>query len=173
MTVIAPERIVASGGAPKKRSLLIVGLLLAALIGGVIGFLVAPDTTPAGNWQRVGSLAELRTEEVLAVDDSGVILVLDGNEPIALAALDGRGQPVTYCASSGWFDDRNHGSKFDRLGRYALGPAPRGLDRFAVLLFGDDIYVDRRQVIPGAPRYQPPALESAGPFCAEILRESH
>lgn len=167
MTVVAPERIVASGGAPKKRSLSIVALVVAVLVGAGIGFLVAPNDTPGAPWQRIASMSELRSESVLAVDGSGVILVLDRGEPIALSALDGRGQPVVYCETSGWFQDVNHGSQFDQLGRYALGPAPRGLDRFAVLVLGDDVFVDRQQVMTGAPRFQPRALEPSGPFCAE------
>ena len=171
MTVVAPERIVASGGAPKKLSLVIVGLVVGVLAGAGIGFLVAPNDTPRPPWQRIASMSQLRSETVLTVDGSGVILVLDRGEPIALSALDPRGQPVVYCETSGWFQDVNHGSQFDRLGHYALGPAPRGLDRFAVLVFGDDVFVDRQQVMTGAPRYQPPARETTGPFCAERLVE--
>ena len=171
MTVVAPERIVASGGAPKKRSLVVVGLVIGALVGGGIGFLVAPSDAPGPQWQRIGTMSELRTESVLHVDGAGVILVLHRGEPIALSALDPRGQPIVYCETSGWFQDINHGSQFDRLGHYALGPAPRGLDRFAVLVFGDDVFVDRQQVMTGAPRFQPRAVEPSGPFCAEGVVE--
>ena len=171
MTVVAPERIVASGGAPKKRSLLVVGLVVGALGGAGIAFLVAPDARPTGSWERVGSLSELRTEEILTVDGSGVVLVNEGARPLALSSLDGRGQPVVYCETSGYFQDPRHGSMFDRLGRYAVGPAPRGLDRFAVLVLGDDVFVDRRQVIPGPARYEPEPEERVGPFCGEIRVE--
>jgi hypothetical protein len=174
MTVVTPERVVASGGAPKRRSMLwAVALLIGLFLGVGIVMLVTQDVRPSPPWQRIGSLSELRNEEFLAVDGSGVILVRDDDEVLALSSLDGRGQPVTYCETSGYFDDRNHGSKFDRLGRYALGPAPRGLDRFAVMVMGDDVYVDRSQVIPGPARYQPRAEEPVGPFCGEIRQGSH
>lgn len=35
-----------------------------------------------------------------------------------------------------------HGEKYDYVGRYLAGPAPRGLDRFAVLIEGTDVVVD-------------------------------
>lgn len=35
-----------------------------------------------------------------------------------------------------------HGEKYDRLGRYLAGPAPRGLDRFGVSIEGADVVVD-------------------------------
>ena len=33
---------------------------------------------------------------------------------------------LTYCRSSGWFEDPAHGTKVDRLGHYEFGHAPRG-----------------------------------------------
>jgi hypothetical protein len=174
MTVVAPERIVASGGAPKRRARVwLIALVIGMIVGAGVTGLLSADSRPGPGWHRIASMSELRNEEVLTVDGSGVILVLDRGEPIALSALDGRGQPVVYCETSGWFQDVNHGSQFDRLGHYALGPAPRGLDRFAVLVLGDDVFVDRTQVMKGAPRYQPEAGERVGPFCAEIIRETH
>ena len=174
MTVVAPERIVASGGAPRKRSLVwLIALVAGMIVGAGVAGLLSSNPQPGAGWHEVASMSELRREKVLTVDGSGVILVLDRGEPIALSALDPRGQPVEYCETSGWFLDINHGSQFDRLGHYALGPAPRGLDRFAVLVLGDDIFVDRKQVMKGAPRFQPPAMERAGPFCGEIRRSEH
>ncbi|MCH7705572.1 MAG: Rieske 2Fe-2S domain-containing protein [Chloroflexi bacterium] len=35
-----------------------------------------------------------------------------------------------------------HGEKYDYLGRYLAGPAPRGLDRFDVSVEGTDVVVD-------------------------------
>lgn len=153
--------------------MLAVALLVGVIFGAGIVGLAMRGVLPNAPWQRIASWPELQREEILTVDGSGVILVLDGDEPVALSSLDGRGQPVTYCETSGWFDDLNHGSKFDRLGHYALGPAPRGLDRFAVAVVGDDVFVDTTQVIPGPPRFEPRAEERTGPFCGEILRESH
>ena len=35
-----------------------------------------------------------------------------------------------------------HGEQYDVLGRYITGPAPRGLDRFGVVIAGSDVIVD-------------------------------
>jgi hypothetical protein len=39
---------------------------------------------------------------------------------------------VGWCPSSQWFGANGTGSRFDQAGRVARGPAPRGLDRFAL-----------------------------------------
>src|SRR5256885_7994052 len=44
---------------------------------------------------------------------------------------------------------RSHGSKYNRVGEKKGGPAPRGLDRFAVSIDGGQIVVDTKTVIPG------------------------
>ena len=39
---------------------------------------------------------------------------------------------VPFCESSKWFECPCHGSKYNGVGEYQLGPAPRGMDRFQV-----------------------------------------
>jgi cytochrome b6-f complex iron-sulfur subunit len=73
---------------------------------------------------------------------------------------------VPFCQQSQWFECPCHGSKYNDAGEYQLGPAPRGLDRFAVTLEGDQVIVDTSGVILGPPRgtntiNEPPQ----GPFC--------
>jgi len=73
---------------------------------------------------------------------------------------------VPFCQQSQWFECPCHGSKYNDAGEYQLGPAPRGLDRFAVTLDGDQVIVDTSGVILGPPRgtntiNEPPQ----GPFC--------
>ena len=174
MTVVTPERVVASGGAPKKRvKVWLIALVLGMIIGAGVAGLVSPDSRPRPGWQRIGSFSELHGGGPLIIDGTGVILVQDAGKVVALSAVDGRGQPVTYCKTSGYFEDQIHGSKFDGLGRYALGPSPRGLDRFAVVVLGDDVFVDKTQVIPGPARFEPKAAPPAGPFCPGMPRAGH
>jgi cytochrome b6-f complex iron-sulfur subunit len=74
---------------------------------------------------------------------------------------------VPWCEQSQWFECPCHGSKYNHAGEYELGPAPRGLDRFAISI--DDagnVTVDTSQIILGPPRGtntidEPPQ----GPFC--------
>jgi cytochrome b6-f complex iron-sulfur subunit len=73
---------------------------------------------------------------------------------------------VPWCEQSQWFECPCHGSKYNHAGEYQLGPAPRGLDRFAITIDNGDVFVDTSQVILGPPRGtntidEPPQ----GPFC--------
>ncbi len=49
---------------------------------------------------------------------------------------------VPWCASAQWFECPCHGSKYNRVGEKRDGPAPRGLDRWPVVISGDDITID-------------------------------
>jgi len=56
-----------------------------------------------------------------------------------------------FCEPNFWFECPCHGSRYDRLGVKAreLGPAPRGLDRFAHKVDDGDLIVDTGKVILG------------------------
>ncbi len=73
---------------------------------------------------------------------------------------------VPWCASSSWFECPCHGSRYNVWGEYQFGPAPRGLDRFAVSVEDGRVVIDTSSVITGPSRQggtldQPPA----GPHC--------
>jgi cytochrome b6-f complex iron-sulfur subunit len=73
---------------------------------------------------------------------------------------------VPFCNSSKWFECPCHGSKYNNAGEYKLGPAPRGLDRFAMQVVNGSVIVDTSTIKLGPPRgtnttNQP--LE--GPYC--------
>jgi len=58
---------------------------------------------------------------------------------------------VPWCASSQWFECPCHGSKYNRVGEKQGGPAPRGLDRFALTVSGGNITVDTGLLVLGPP----------------------
>lgn len=58
---------------------------------------------------------------------------------------------VPWCNTSQWFECPCHGSKYNRVGEKQAGPAPRGLDRFALTVSGGGIEVDTGEVITGPP----------------------
>jgi cytochrome b6-f complex iron-sulfur subunit len=58
---------------------------------------------------------------------------------------------VPWCVSSQWFECPCHGSKYNRVGEKKGGPAPRGLDRFAVSVSGGNITVDTGVIFVGPP----------------------
>jgi cytochrome b6-f complex iron-sulfur subunit len=73
---------------------------------------------------------------------------------------------VPWCETSQWWECPCHGSKYNQAGEYKEGPAPRGLDRFAVLASGDQITVDTSKIISGPPRgTNTTGQELEGPHC--------
>jgi cytochrome b6-f complex iron-sulfur subunit len=58
---------------------------------------------------------------------------------------------VPWCPSSQWFECPCHGSKYNRVGEKQGGPAPRGLDRFALTVSGGNITVDTGLLVTGPP----------------------
>jgi cytochrome b6-f complex iron-sulfur subunit len=58
---------------------------------------------------------------------------------------------VPWCQSSQWFECPCHGSKYNRVGEKQAGPAPRGLDRFALEVSGGSIVVDTGNLVLGPP----------------------
>jgi cytochrome b6-f complex iron-sulfur subunit len=60
-------------------------------------------------------------------------------------------QVPQLCGESQWFECLCHGSKYTVLGEKRDGPAPRGMDRFEVLVQDGAYVVDTRQVVTGPP----------------------
>jgi cytochrome b6-f complex iron-sulfur subunit len=74
---------------------------------------------------------------------------------------------VPWCKSSQWFECPCHGSKYNRVGEWKLGPAPRGLDRFGVEVSGGVVTVDTGNLVQGPPNgTNTTGQEAEGPFCA-------
>jgi cytochrome b6-f complex iron-sulfur subunit len=73
---------------------------------------------------------------------------------------------VPECASSQWFECGCHGSQYNRVGEKKGGPAPRGMDRFAMTIESDSLIVDTGTVIDGPPiGTDTTGQEPAGPHC--------
>jgi cytochrome b6-f complex iron-sulfur subunit len=77
-----------------------------------------------------------------------------------------RGCRVPWCATAQWWECPCHGSKYNQAGEYKEGPAPRGLDRFAITTQGAQIVVDTSKIITGPPRgTNTTGQELQGPHC--------
>jgi cytochrome b6-f complex iron-sulfur subunit len=73
---------------------------------------------------------------------------------------------VPWCQSSQWFECPCHGSKYNRVGEKRDGPAPRGLDRFQVLVSGGSVTVNTGLLSLGPPIGTNTTGEVAeGPHC--------
>jgi cytochrome b6-f complex iron-sulfur subunit len=55
------------------------------------------------------------------------------------------------CDKSEWFECLCHGSKYTVIGEKRDGPAPRGLDRFEVLVTDGSYVVDTSEIVTGPP----------------------
>jgi len=74
---------------------------------------------------------------------------------------------VPSCVSSQWFECPCHGSQYNRVGEKKGGPAPRGMDHFAVTVSGGgDTVIDTGVVFTGVPiGTNTTGQEAEGPHC--------
>ena len=73
---------------------------------------------------------------------------------------------VPSCATSQWFECPCHGSKYNRVGEKRGGPAPRGMDRFAMEVSNGELKVKTGTVIQGPPiGTNTTGQEAEGPNC--------
>lgn len=78
------------------------------------------------------------------------------------------GCKVPWCAESQWWECPCHGSKYNRWGEWQEGPAPRGLDRFAVEEVEGQVVIDTSTVITGPSRAAAVLNQPAeGPHCQD------
>jgi cytochrome b6-f complex iron-sulfur subunit len=81
---------------------------------------------------------------------------------------------VPSCNSSQWFECPCHGSQFNQVGEKKGGPAPRGMDRFAMEVTGDQFIVNTGQVIQGPPiGTNTTGQEAEGPHCIGASEGGH
>ena len=70
------------------------------------------------------------------------------------------------CDTSQWFECPCHGSQYNQVGEKKGGPAPRGLDRFAMSVDGGVFTVDTGIIIQGPPiGTNTTGQEAEGPHC--------
>ncbi|MEZ5182373.1 MAG: Rieske 2Fe-2S domain-containing protein [Acidimicrobiales bacterium] len=73
---------------------------------------------------------------------------------------------VPACLTSQWFECGCHGSQYNQAGEKKAGPAPRGLDRFAMSVNGGALTVDTGVIIQGPPiGTNTTGQEAEGPHC--------
>ena len=73
---------------------------------------------------------------------------------------------VPWCQSSQWFECPCHGSKYNRVGEKKAGPAPRGLDRFGILVAGGQLTINTGDIEIGPPiGTNTTGQQQEGPLC--------
>jgi len=136
---------------------------------GAVEDLLALTVTPAGTTVPV-FIPEARAYVVPAPDSLSA--QFEGRNVAAggLMALFQRcvhlGCRVPWCATSIGFECPCHGSKYNYVGEYFAGPAPRNLDRFVVEIRDGDRFVIRTGEIAETPRASSPSVAyPQGPSC--------
>lgn len=73
---------------------------------------------------------------------------------------------VPWCSTSQGFECPCHGSKYNSIGEYNAGPAPRNLDRFAVdITDGGELIIKTGTVVETPRAFQPSVSYPQGPSC--------
>jgi cytochrome b6-f complex iron-sulfur subunit len=73
---------------------------------------------------------------------------------------------VPWCSTSQGFECPCHGSKYNGIGEYNAGPAPRNLDRFAVeVTDGGELIIKTGTVVETPRAFQPSVSYPQGPSC--------
>jgi cytochrome b6-f complex iron-sulfur subunit len=73
---------------------------------------------------------------------------------------------VPWCQSSQWFECPCHGSKYNRVGEKKAGPAPRGLDSFAIAVANGVMTINTGDIQIGAPiGTNTTGQQQEGPLC--------
>jgi cytochrome b6-f complex iron-sulfur subunit len=73
---------------------------------------------------------------------------------------------VPSCVTSQWFECPCHGSQYNQVGEKKGGPAPRGMDRFAMSVSSDQLTVDTGTIFQGPPiGTNTTGQEAEGPHC--------
>ena len=81
---------------------------------------------------------------------------------------------VPECKSSQWFECQCHGSQYNRVGEKKGGPAPRGMDRFAVSVVNGVLTIDTGSVFAGPPiGVNTTGQEAEGPHCVGAAGGGH
>lgn len=126
------------------------------------GFLYRPDGRMWLTEYPAGAIEKARTVYTgpeLAGMQAGVIALFQKCPHL--------GCRVPECLTSQWFECPCHGSKYNRVGEKRGGPAPRGMDRFAMSVSADGVLtVDTGNVIQGPPiGTNTTGQEAEGPNC--------
>ena len=154
-----------------------VGILSLEFLLGTLNFTWPNVRGGLGGKITIGKAADIVASEPewvrgvpYAYQPARVFLV---NVPAGKALVDGTGEEVAdpgdqvlalyrkcphlgcqvpqLCDASKWFECLCHGSKYTILGEKRDGPAPRGMDRFAVVVTDGAYVIDTASIIDGPP----------------------
>jgi len=134
-------------------------LLLLGAIAATMALATVFAWPTADGWVMLGSADELAVNQPVAVRERDLYLVrLESGEVLALLRRSPHlgctivwRQEFVFAGKKGWFRDPCSGSNFTISGDRMSGPAPRGMDRYAVHLLDGRVFVDIGSVLCGPP----------------------
>jgi cytochrome b6-f complex iron-sulfur subunit len=192
---VAPDPEVVGIGRRQFLNRSIVGLMslsLATFGGAVLAFLWPKVGGGFGSAIRVGTIDEVKTqiaagngfyyrpdgrmwiteypsgsiEKARATYTQGELNGMEAGLIALYQKCPHLGCRVPECLTSQWFECGCHGSQYNRVGEKRGGPAPRGMDRFAMEIDGDTFVVNTGSIIPGPPvGVNTTGQEAEGPNC--------
>jgi nitrite reductase/ring-hydroxylating ferredoxin subunit len=123
----------------------------------------------AGATVNLGSASNYRPDSATYVSEARLFVANTGSHIYAISQkCPHLGCRVGFCDSSGRFECPCHGSVYDLGGEWIEGPAPRGMDRFALTLDSATgaLVADTSKVIVGPSRGSKQFVTPAkGPSC--------
>lgn len=127
------------------------------------GFLYLPE---ARAWVTEYPKESLSKAEVIYASQAPVFAGMSSGIVALYQKCPHLGCRVPTCATSQWFECPCHGSQFNRVGEKKGGPAPRGMDRFAVSVNNGSVVIDTGAVF-GGPSIgtNTTGQEAEGPHC--------
>ncbi len=158
----------------------------------VIGFLWPSSSGGFGSKIRVGKLTDIQAsiaagkgfyyvpegrmwitqyptaalEKARKVYDSRILAGMEAGVVALYQKCVHLGCRVPQCETSQWFECPCHGSQYNRVGEKKGGPAPRGLDHFAMEVSGGSLTVNTGIIILGPPiGTNTTGQEAEGPHC--------
>jgi len=142
---------------------------LLADINANNGFLYKPEGRMWLTAYPNGSVEKARAM-YSAPELAGMTAGVDGGYDSGIIALYQKcphlGCRVPSCVSSQWFECPCHGSKYNQVGEKRGGPAPRGMDRFAMSVIDGVLTVDTGTIVQGPPiGTNTTGQEAEGPNC--------
>lgn len=175
-----------------RSIVLLMGLSLTGFGAAVLAFLWPQPVGGFGSKLRVGTIADVKAsinsgdgflylaegrmwiteypasavEKAKAVYPASMIQGLEAGVIAIYQKCPHLGCRVPSCKTSQWFECPCHGSQYNQAGEKKGGPAPRGMDHFAMEVTAGVLTVNTGQIIQGPPiGTNTTGQEAEGPHC--------
>lgn len=157
-------------GDPLQRSRIAIGIFAILLVWLMID--VASGYLRYRGWTQVARFSDVIDRGAVYLPARGIFITADRSLPLVFSAErpGAQGHRVLYCAGAGGFT-ASRGERWDGMGRYLAGPAPRGLDSYPAAVRAGVVFTDLGDRKTGPPRSEAGTFTGTWP-CNDEGRES-